>query len=132
MLRADRGERRAGARQDLPRCQAEVLETERDLRVDTRENNLVLRLLEQRRDDSCEFRRTRDARVLPADRHPPGEVAAVEMGNESSECAQQRRLTGTGCAEQRDELPGLDGQRDIVERRPLALRIRERQMLGDG
>ena len=120
VLGTDRGKRRERARHDLRRRRAEVLEPERHLGEHARQHDLVLGLLEQRRDRAGELGRARRARVAAADDDAPGETAAVEVRHEPGERAQQRRLARARGAEQRDELARLDLERHVVERRPRA------------
>ena len=105
---------------------AQVLEPERDLVRDDRHHDLVLGILEDRRDRPSELGRAGAARVQAGDDDPARERAAVEVRHEPGERAQQRRLAGARGPEQRDHLSRLELERDAVERRP-APRIRERQ-----
>ena len=90
--RADLTERDRDLRPDLLGRDGHVLETERDLVVDARHHDLVLRVLEDRRDDARQLGRPVRARVQAADLDPAGEAAAVEVRHEARERAQERRL----------------------------------------
>ena len=131
VLAADRGQCRARSRHDLAGCRAEVLETEADLGEHAGEHDLVLGLLEERRNGPDELRGRRRARVAAADLDPARETAAVEVRHEPRQRAQKRRLARAGRAEQRDELPRLDVQRHAVERRTGRVRIGERHVLDE-
>jgi hypothetical protein len=52
----------------------------------------------------------------------------VEVRHEAREGAQQRGLPPAGGAEQRDDLAGLELERDVAQR-VVPLRVRERQVL---
>ena len=94
MLGADECERLLDPRPDLGRLGADVLEPERDLVRDPRHHDLVLGVLEDRRDGSRELRRARLARVDAADDDATREDAPVEVRHEPRERTQQRRLAG--------------------------------------
>ncbi len=130
MRRPDRDERGVGARQDLLVGRAEVLQPEGDLGGDPRHHDLVLGVLEDRRDGSGQCGRVRAPRVEPGDHDPPGEAAAVEVRHEPGERAHERRLPGPGAPDEEDDLARLELEVDAVERRPLGARVRERQLLG--
>ena len=117
MERVHRSERALDARPDLGRRHAEVLEPERDLVRGDRHHDLVLRILEDGRDRAGELGRARAAGVEPGDDDPAREAAAVEVRHEPGERAQQRRLAGARGAEERDDLPGLELERDAAQRR---------------
>ena len=123
---ADCGERRVDTRQDRLRRRADVLERERDLGVDAPEDDLVLRVLEDRCDGSCELCRTRAARVAARHLDAALEAAAVEPRNEPGERTHERRLAGTGSAEEQHDFAALDLERDVAQRRR-RFRIRERE-----
>ena len=89
---------------DLGGRDAEVLEPESDLVRDDRHHDLVLGVLEDRRDRAGELGRACAARVEPRDDDPARKAAAVEVRDEPCERAEQRRLAGSGRAEQRDDL----------------------------
>ena len=97
----DRVERLERARLDLGRRSPDVLEPERDLRLDAREHHLVLRVLEQRPDGSRELGGANAASVEPGHLDPAGERAAVEVRDEPRKGAQQRRLPAPRRPEQR-------------------------------
>ncbi len=107
---------------------ADVLEPERDLGGDAPEDDLVLRILEDRRDRSGELGRPRAARVAAGDLDAALEAAAVEPRHEPGERAHERRLAGAGRAEQQHDLAALDLERDVAQRRR-RLRVREREPL---
>jgi hypothetical protein len=115
------------ARPDLHRRRAKVLEPERDLVLDTAEDDLILGILEQRGDLVREIRWAETARVASGHLDPPLEPAAVEVRNEPGQGAEERRLAGARRAEERDDLARFDPERDVAERRPLHTGIRERQ-----
>ena len=104
-------------RPDLLGRHADVLETERDLVLDARHHDLVLGILEHRRDGPGELGGAVRARVEAADLDPAGEAAAVEMRHEPGERPQQRRLAAAGRPEQRDDLAGLELERDVAQGR---------------
>jgi hypothetical protein len=85
VLGADRGERIERPRLDLDGRSADILEPESDLVQDAREDHLVLRILEERRDGSSERRRAVASRVEAGDLDPARERAAVEMRHERGE-----------------------------------------------
>ena len=96
------------ARPDLRGRRAEVLEPERDLVLDAAEDDLVLGVLEQRGDLVGEVGRAEAAGVAPGDLDAALETPAVEVRNEPSERAQERRLAGAGRPEQRHDLARLE------------------------
>ena len=104
------GERGVHARPDLTRRRADVLEAEGDLVRDRPEDDLVLGILEERRNLACEVGRAEPPGVPAGDHDAALESPAVEVRNEPCERAEERRLAGTGRAEQRDDLAGLDPQ----------------------
>ena len=97
-----------------------------------REHDLVLGILEERRDGSREVGRPRAPRVVAGDLDAAGKAAAVEVRHEPGQRAQQRRLAAAGGAEQRDHLAGLEVERDAVQRRCRRLRVGERELLDPG
>ena len=115
--RVDRLERALDARPDLGGRDAEVLEPEGDLVRDDRHHDLVLRILEDRRDGPGKRGRPRRTRVEAGDDDSAGEAAAVEVRHEPCERAQQGRLSGARWAEQRHNLAGLELERDVLQRR---------------
>ena len=124
MTGPDRGERVTHAARDGARERADVLEPERDLRLDTPQHHLVLRVLEHRRHRARELGGARVTRVVAGDLDAALEAAAVEPRHEAGERPQQRRLARAGRAEQQDDLPRLDRQAYPVQRRRCA-RVRE-------
>src|SRR5262249_31808397 len=125
----DGRERVADARLDLVRRRADVLEPERDLGADVREDDLVLGVLEQRRHDTGELSRPVPPRVASGHIDPAREAAAVEVWDEPRESTQERRLPTPGRPEHDQELPRLDGQRDVTQRRLAGYGIGIRQSL---
>ncbi len=119
-------ERVRHALRDLARRRADVLEPERDLRLDAAEHDLVLGILEDGRDGAGELGGARAARVEARDLDAALEPAAVEVRDEPGERTQDRRLAGAGRPEQQQHLARLDRQRHVVEREP-AVGIRERE-----
>ena len=105
----------------------EVLEAEGDLVRDPPEDDLVLRILEERRHGAGELGGAGAARVAAVDLDPALEAAAVEVRDEPGERAQQRRLPGAGGPEQGDDLAGFDPERNVSEGRR-RLRVREGQV----
>ena len=87
---ADGSKRLQRVRNDLERRSADVLETERDFARDPREDDLLLRILEQRRDGSGERRRPSRARIPSVDLDPPLEPPTVEVRHETGERAEER------------------------------------------
>ena len=106
------GERAVDAGPDLCRRRAEVLEPERDLVLDAAEDDLVLGVLEERRDLVGEIGRAEAAGVASGDLDPALEAAAVEVRDEPGQRAQKRRLAGARGAEERHDLTGLDLERE--------------------
>jgi hypothetical protein len=127
---ADGMERRRRRRLDPCGRRADVLQSEGDLGLDTREDDLILRILEDARDGSGKLGRPGAPRVHPGDLDAPGENASVEVRDEPGERAQKRRLPSTGGAEEADDLALLKGERHRVERRPIGARIAVRQLPG--
>ena len=123
------GEPLGHPRADVRRRRADVLQPERDLGGHAREHDLVLRVLEERRDGSRQVSRPRAPRVVAAHLDPAGEAAAVEVRHEAGQRPQQRGLATTGGTEQRYDLSRLELERDVVQRRVLGLRVGERQLL---
>ena len=132
MERADCGERVLGAAVDLGRRSADVLEPERDLVANDAHDDLVLRVLKDGRDGSGQLGRAGLACVATVDGHLPAELAAVKMRNESCERPNERRFPRPGRPEERDDLAGLDTQRDGRERRGSRSRVRERDTIDEG
>ena len=128
MRRADLTERDGDLRPDLLGRDGHVLETERDLVLDARHHDLVLRVLEDRRDDAGELGRAVRPGVQAADLDPAGEAATVEVRHEPRQRAQERRLAAAGGAEQRDDLARVELEREITHRRHAA-RVGEREPL---
>jgi hypothetical protein len=116
-------------RLDLGGRSADILEPERDLVQDAREDDLVLRILKERRDGSGERRRAVASRVEAGDLDPARERAAVEMRHERGEGAEERRLAGAGRAEYRDDLSRCQARGHVPQRRLACGRVRKRQML---
>ena len=106
-------ERRGDLRPDLLRRDGDVLEPERDLVLDARHHDLVLGILEDRRDDPRELGGPVRPRVEAADLDPAREPAAVEVRHEPRERAQQRRLAAarTGRAGRRPRPRGARARR---------------------
>ena len=125
--RADRLERLPRARRDLARRRPEVLEPERDLRLYAGKDDLLLRILEDRRDGSGELGRPVGPSVETGDRDPAGEAPAVEVRHEARERAEQRRLPRAGRSQADDELAGRELERDAVEGGSAGVGVRERQ-----
>ena len=125
MLRADGGERCVGAREDLGRRRAEVLEPEGHLVLDPVEDDLVLRVLEQRGHRAGKLGGPLEPGVPAGDLHLAGETPAVEMRDEAGERSQKRRLPRAGRAEKRDGLPRLELEGHVLERGLVAVGIRE-------
>ena len=112
-----RDERPLDAGPDLGGRYAQILESERHLVGSDRHHDLVLRILEDGRHRAGELRRASAASVEPGDDDAAREAAPVEVRHEPRERAQQRRLAGARRAEERNDLPGLELERDAVERR---------------
>src|SRR5919204_3666708 len=94
MAGANRGERLAYPGGNRGRRSADVLQTERDLRGDTREDDLVLRILKERRNRAGELGGPGAPGVEPGHLDPAGEASAVKVRHEPGERAQKRRLAG--------------------------------------
>ena len=97
---------------------ADVLEAERDLVRDLGHHDLVLRVLEDRRDDAGELRRSCLARVDPADDAP------CRRRRRRGSAARDRRARGASVdfpdpdgPSKRDVLAVAELQRDVVEHR---------------
>ena len=114
------------SRQDRLRRRADVFERKRNLGVDAPEDDLVLRVLEDRRDGSGELGGTRTARIAARHLNAPFEAAAVEPRHEPGERAHERGLAGTGGTEEQHDFAVLDLERDVAQRRQ-GFRIRERE-----
>lgn len=112
---------------DSRRAEATVLEREGELAADGAEDDLRLGILEEGAGDRGDVARPVLAGVEPGDADGPGEVSAVEVGHEPARGAQQRRLAGRGQPGEHDELPRLDGQRDVTERGRLGPGVRVRE-----
>ena len=95
-------------------------------RRDARHDDLVLGILEHRRDRSRQVGRPGAARVAAGDDDAPGEAAAVEVRHQPGERAQERGLPRAGRAEQGDALARLDRERHVAKGRHAA-RVGERQ-----
>ena len=78
--RPDRVERVRHALRDLTRRRADVLEAERDLRLDAAEHDLVLGILEDGRDGAGQLGGPRAARVAARDLHPAFELPPWNHG----------------------------------------------------
>ena len=124
--RPDRVERVRRTLCDLARRRADVLEAERDLRLDSAEHDLVLGILEDGRDGAGQLGGPRAARVAAGDLHPALERSTVEPRDEPGERTQDGRLPRARRPEQQQHLARLDRQRHLVEREP-AVGIRERE-----
>jgi len=103
--------------QDRIRWRTDVLERERNLRVDAPEDDLVLGVLEDRCDGSGELRGTRAARVAARHLDAPFEAATVEPRNEPGERAHEGRLAGTRSAEEQHDFAAIDLERYVAQRR---------------
>jgi len=125
VLRADCPERAVHPWPDLRGRGAEVLEPERDVVAHERHEDLILRILEDRRDGAREVGRARMSRVQPPDLDAAGEAPAVKVRHEAGQRPQERRLPGPGRAEQRHDLARLDRQGHVRKGRCPDLRIRE-------
>ena len=90
---ADQLQRLVDPRPDVGRRDADVLEAERDLVRDLRHHDLVLRILEDRRDVAGKLGRARLARVAAGHDDAPRERAAVEVRHE----ARPARAAGSTC-----------------------------------
>ena len=119
-------------RPDLRGRGAEVLEAEGNFVRDASHHDLVLGILKDRCDQAGQLRGPRRPGVEARHCDPPGEGAAVEMRHEPSQSSEESRLPRARRPEDRDHLSGLDLERHIVERRPAATGIGERQVLDAG
>jgi hypothetical protein len=117
------------ARLNLRAGHADVLETEGDLVLDARKDHLVLGVLEDARDGSRKLARAGTARISAGHLDAAGERAAVKVGNEAGEGAEQRRLPGARRAEETDELTRAHRERDVGERRAFRIGVRVREVL---
>ena len=96
---------------------AEVLQGERDLRPHRPHHDLRLGVLEERPGDRGDLGRPVRTGVEPAGLHAPAERPAVEVRHEPARGPQQRRLPRSRATGDQHQLPGLDRQRDVGERR---------------
>ena len=119
----------AHLRPDALRRSADVLEAERHLVRDPPEDDLVLGILEEGSDEPSELGRPGLASVATVDLDPAFETAAVEVWDEAGERTQERGLARAGRPEHRDDLPRLDAQRDMRERRSRRVRVRKGQVV---
>src|SRR5947209_16129942 len=92
MLHADRRERLADASGDQRRRGADVLQTEGDLGLDPAQDDLVLRILEDRGDGARELGGPQPPGVEPADVDTAREPPTVEVRDEAGERAEEGRL----------------------------------------
>ena len=114
-----------GPREDLGRRRAEVLEPERHLVLDPVEDDLVLRVLEERRHRARELGRPLQSRVAAGHLHLAGETPAVEVRDEAGERAQERRLPRAGGPQESDDVARLELEGHCVERGLGPVRIGE-------
>ncbi len=112
---ADRLERLADADGNRARGHAQVLEPERDLVLDPRHHHLVLGILEERGDAARELGRLHLARVAAEYLDPAVEAAAVEVGHQPRERAQQGRLARARRPQDEHRLSRLERERDLVQ-----------------
>ena len=124
--RIHRFERPLDPRPDLARRNADVFEPEGDLVRDDGHHDLVLGILEDRRNGAGKLGRPGPPSIEPGDDDPTREAAPVEVRHESGERAQQRRLAGPGGTEESHDLSRLERQRHVPQRRRRR-RVRERQ-----
>ena len=124
--RADLTKRDGDLRPDLVGRHRHVLEPERDLVVDARHHDLVLRVLEDGRDDACELGGAMGTRIQPADLDPPREAPTVKVRHEACESAQERRLAAAGGPEQCNDLAGMELERHVADGRDTT-GVRERE-----
>jgi hypothetical protein len=125
---ADGIERPRRRRLDPCGRRADVLQAEGDLGLYTREDDLILRILEDARDGSGKLCRPGAPRVHSGDLDAPGENAPVEVRDEPGERAQKRRLPSTRGAEEANDLAGSEVERHRVERRPVGAGVAVRQL----
>jgi hypothetical protein len=117
VARTDRLERRPGSPCDLRRRGSDVLEPEGNLRLDPREDDLILWILEERCHRPGKLRRPGPPRVVSCDLDLARELAAVEVRHQAGQRAEQRRLARAGWAHQGDDLALPDLQRHVTDRR---------------
>src|SRR5205085_9793876 len=125
MLGTHRRERRERARLDLLRWRADVLQAKGDLVEDAREYDLILGILEQRRDGSRQLSRAVPPCVEAGELDPAREAPAVELRNEPREGAKQCRLAGAGAAEHQRDLSRGQTHGHVPKSRDGRARIRE-------
>jgi hypothetical protein len=125
--RVDRLERVLGARPDLGRRRAGVLEPEGDLVLDASHHDLILRVLEDGRDRPRELGGSSVTRIASADDDCAPEAPTVEVRNEPSERAQHRRLARAGRSEHDDDLAGTELEGEIPDSRYVCSRVGERE-----
>jgi hypothetical protein len=128
---ADGVERLERLRPDLRGRRAQVLEPERDLVLDPGHHDLVLGVLEDGGDGPDEVGRPGTARVEAADDDGPAEPAAVEVGHEPGERAQERRLPAARRAEHGEDLAVGHFHGDVPERGLTRLGVGVRQPVDD-
>ena len=126
----DPAERAHRSRNDPRRCDSEVLEPERHLGENARQDDLILGILENGCDRADEIRRTAGPRIASGDPNATAEPPAVKVRDESRERAQQRRLARAGRSEQKNHFAGLDRERDVPHGGLIGAGIRERQAVG--
>ena len=91
---------------------------------DPAEDDLVLGILEKRRDLAGEVGRAEAAGIEARDHDAALESPAVKVRDEPRERAEKSRLAGAGRAQQRNDLAGLDLERDVRQRGLLRARVR--------
>jgi hypothetical protein len=126
--RPDRVQRAARAGADRLGPDAEVLQPEGHLVLDPRHHDLVLRILEERRNDTCELGWRGESRVQAGHLDAAREAAAVKVGHEPGERTKQGGLSGARSAQDEDGLARLQRERDVAQSR-LRVRVRERETL---
>src|SRR4051812_10884896 len=104
----DCSERLVGAQCDLSRRGAEIFQPECHFANHARQDDLLLRILEDACDRARELGGTRRSCVEPGDLHTSLEAAAVEMRYEPGKGTKQGRLTRARFSEQRDDLTRIE------------------------
>ena len=131
MFGADRGQRAQRPVFDLMRRSPDVLQAERNLVEDPREDDLVLRILEHRRDRAGQASRAVPPRVESRDLDAAREAAAVEVRDQAGERAEEGRLPGARTPEHQRDLSRDQVRGHVPKRWCRGAGVREGNLLRD-